>query len=122
MTLAGIHFKDGSRSGYSGGALYILSALVSVQGCKLSSNQATYYGGAIFAGNVGTTIDLYTTIFVNNTASLGKDIYVSDSANVIVQSTCPPGWFGEPVAGSMLDTSTTGGGTISGNLTSFDDG
>ena len=33
MTLAGIHFKDGSSGSDAGGALYIYSALVSVQGC-----------------------------------------------------------------------------------------
>ncbi|GMI01379.1 hypothetical protein TrVE_jg10714 [Triparma verrucosa] len=46
ITLAGIHFLDGNSGGY-GGALFIQSsALVSVQGCKLSSNQAQN-GGAI---------------------------------------------------------------------------
>ena len=77
--------------------------------------------GGINANNVNN-VNLYITSFDGNSANNGNDIYVWNSANVTVQSTCPPGWFGEPVAGSMLDTSTTGGGTISGNLTSFDDG
>ena len=119
MTLAGINFKNGFNG--NGGALYIVNnAHVSLQNCKLSSNKAGN-GGGINANNVNN-VNLYITSFDGNSANNGNDIYVWNSANVTVQSTCPPGWFGEPVAGSMLDTSTTGGGTISGNLTSFDDG
>ena len=120
MTLAGIHFMDGSRSG-SGGALYIYSsALVSVQGCKLSSNQA-YRGGAIYAGGSVTTINIFTTDFDGNTATYdGDDIYVS-WASVTVHSTCPPDWSGTPATGSDLDT-YNGGGTLSGTTKSFDIG
>ena len=101
------------------------SALVSVQGCKLSSNQADYDGGAIAAYNSGTTLNIYTTIFDGNTATdSGDDIYVYASASVTVHDSCPPDWIGEPVAGSDLVTYNNPGnpGTISGNLTSFDDG
>ena len=121
MTLAGIHFKHGSSVG-GGGALYIYnSALVSLQGCKLSSNQA-YDGGAIAARDSGTTINIYTTIFDGNTATNGgDDIYVSSSASVTVHSTCPSGWSGTPAAGSNLDTYNNGG-TISGTTKSFDIG
>ena len=58
MTLAGIHFKDGYIGSY-GGALYIRSsAVVSVQGCKLSSNQAGAGGGAITAEVQGKVTEL----------------------------------------------------------------
>ena len=126
MTLAGIHFKDGYRSGTSyGGALYIQSsAHVSLQGCKLSSNQASNAGGGFYAQNSGTTMNLYTTTFDGNTAtSNGDDIYVSSSASVTVHSTCPPDWSGTPAAGSNLDTYIhSSGGTISGTTKSFDIG
>ena len=126
MTLAGIHFKDGYLSGGYGGALYIrYSALVSVQGCKLSSNQAAE-GGGIYAQDDfmrGTTVNLYTTSFVGNSANYGDDIFVY-SASLTVHSTCPPDWSGTPAAGSNLDTynrpSTPG--TMSGTIKSFDIG
>ena len=122
MTLAGIHFKDGYRSGSSaGGALYISSsALVSVQGCKLSSNQAAY-GGAIYATYSGTTLNIFTTTFDGNTATYGDDIYVYQ-ASVTVHSTCPPDWSGTPAAGSNLNTDTGSSGTITGTTKSFDIG
>ena len=124
MTLAGIHFKDGNPgSGYDGGALYIWnSALVSFQGCKLSSNQANN-GGAIAAYSSGTMLNLYTTTFDGNTATNGDDIYVDNSASVTVHSTCPSGWGGTPASGSNLDTYIhSSGGTISGTTKSFDIG
>ena len=128
MTLAGIHFLDGSSgsdagAGDYGGALYIdYSALVSVQGCKLSSNQAGY-GGGIYAVNSGTTLNVFTTTFDGNTATNnGDDIYVTNSASVTVHSTCPPDWSGTPATGSNLDTYTAEGGTISGTTKSFDIG
>ena len=121
MTLAGIHFKDGYTQWDNGGALYIVtSALVSVQGCKLSSNQATW-GGGIAASSSGTTINIFTTIFVGNTATNGDDIYVGWSASVTVHSTCPPDWGGTPATGSNLDTYNNGG-TLSGTTKSFDIG
>ena len=124
MTLAGIHFLDGnSASAYFGGALCIQSsALVFLQGCKLSSNQGTN-GGAIYAQNSGTTINVYTTIFVGNTATTGygDDIYVS-SGSVSVHSTCPPDWSGTPAAGSNLNTDTYAGGTLSGTTKGYDIG
>ena len=120
MTLAGIHFKDGNSGSYGGGALYITSsAFVSVQGCKLSSNQADF-GGGIAAESSGTTINIFTTTFDGNTATYGDDIYVAYSASVTVHSTCPPGWSGTPAAGSYLDT--TNYGTLSGTTKSFDIG
>ena len=123
MTLAGIHFKDGYRSGGYGGALWIEnSALVSVQGCKLSSNQAGS-GGGIFAYGSGTMLNLYTTSFDGNTGrNGGDDIYVWVSASVTVHSSCPPDWGGTPAAGSNLDTYTENGGTLSGTSKSFDIG
>ena len=59
MTLSGLQFLDGYVGGGSwAGALFIRSsALVSLQGCKLSSNQATN-GGAIFAYDSGTTVNI----------------------------------------------------------------
>ena len=120
MTLAGVHFKDGYRSG-DGGALFIYSALVSVQGCKLSSNHA-WIGGGIWAQNSGTTLNIYTTIFDGNTAIYnGDDISLYSSASVTVHSTCPPDWSGTPASGSNLDTSNNAG-TISGTTKSFDIG
>ena len=122
MTLAGIHFKDGYRSGDYGGALHISSsAVVSVQGCKLSSNQASS-GGGIYAGDSGTTINIYTTIFDGNTATVNGDDISVNGASVTVHSTCPPGWGGTPAAGADLNTriSSSGGGTISGTTKSYD--
>ena len=121
MTLAGIHFMDGYSGSFSGGALAISSsALVSVQGCKLSSNQATW-GGGIYARDSGTTLNLFTTIFDGNTATNnGNDIYVSNGASVTVHSICPPDWGGTPATGSNLDT--TNYGTLSGTTKSFDIG
>ena len=124
MTLAGIHFLN--SVGIDGGALYIWSsALVSVQGCKLSSNQADgnrLGGGAIFAQTSGTTLNLYSTTFDGNTATYGDDIYVQSSASVTVHSTCPPDWSGTPATGSDLDTYTTSTATLSGTTKSFDIG
>ena len=119
MTLSGVHFKD-SNNNY-GGALFILSALVSIEACKISSNQASN-GGGIAAWNSGTTVNLYSTSFDGNSASDGDDIYVYQ-ASLTVHSTCPPDWSGTPAAGSDLDTyiSSTGG-TISGTTKSFDIG
>ena len=123
MTLAGIHFKDASSGSYEGGAFYIYSsALVSVQGCKLSSNQARQ-GGAIFAEDSGTTINIFTTIFDGNTATNGGgDIYVYFGASGTVHSTCPPDWSGTPAAGSDLDTYAGSTSTLSGTTKSFDIG
>ena len=124
MTLAGIHFLDGGTSSVYGGALYIdASALVSLQGCKLSSNQANVGGGGIYASDSGTTLNVYTTNFDGNTATDGDDIYVY-SASVTVHSTCPQDWSGTPAAGSDLDTynNPSNPGTISGTTKSFDIG
>ena len=124
MILAGIHFKDGYlSSGYDGGALFIYSsALVSLQGCKLSSNQARY-GGGISARDSGTTVNIYSTIFDGNSASSnGDDIDVRYGGSIAVHSTCPPDWSGTPAAGSDLDTYTRYSGTISGTTKSFDIG
>ncbi len=133
MTLAGIHFLDGNVGSSYGGAFYISSsALVSIEGCKLSSNQARY-GGGIAASRSGTTVNLYSTIFDGNTATNGgDDIYVADSASGTVHSTCPQDWIGEPAAGSNLDTYACNGssgspcydksGTLSGTTKSFDIG
>ena len=118
MTLAGIHFKDASSGSY-GGALYIdASALVSLQGCKLSSNQANI-GGAIWADGSGTTLNIFTTTFDGNTATNeGDDI--RSTASITIHSTCPPDWSGTPATGSNLDT--TNYGTLSGTTKSFDIG
>ena len=124
MTLAGIHFKDGSSTGFGsyGGALRIQSsALVSVQGCKLSSNQANLEGGGISAWHSGTTVNLNSISFDGNLATDGDDIAARQTASVTVHSTCPPGWSGTPAAGSSLDTYIhSSGGTISGTTKSFD--
>ncbi|GMH93188.1 hypothetical protein TrST_g7300 [Triparma strigata] len=123
MTLAGVHFKDGNNISF-GGALYILSsALVSLQGCRILSNQANY-GGGIYAGSSGTTVNLYSTSFDGNTATgNGDDIY-GNSASLTVHSTCPPDWSGTPAAGSNLDTYSDpdNPGTLSGTTKSFDIG
>ena len=125
ITLAGIQFKDGNSVGNYGGALRISSsALVSLQGCKLSSNQASY-GGGIYARNSGTTVNLYSTSFDGNTATNnGDDIYIQLSASLTVHSTCPPDWSGTPAPGSDLDTYNDPDqpGTISGTTKSFDIG
>lgn len=119
-TLSGIHFLDSNSDGW-GGALHIHNALVSVQGCKLSSNQA-YRGGGILAQDSGTTVNIYSTNFDGNTASNGGgDIYVNWYASVTVHSTCPPGWSGTPAAGSDLVTQNYAG-TLSGTIKSFDIG
>ena len=123
MTLAGIHFLDGNVGSSYGGAFYISSsALVSIEGCKLSSNQA-YYGGGIYAEDSGTTVNLYTTSFDGNTASdFGDNIYIRYSGcSLTVHSTCPPDWSGTPAAGSGLDTYNNGC-TLSGTTKSFDTG
>ena len=125
MTLSGLHFTDGYVSGGGlGGALWIEYSLVSLQGCKLSSNQASHCGG-FFVQSSSTTVNLYTTIFDGNLATIsygGNDMYVSWSASLTVHSTCPPDWSGTPAAGSDLDTYTYNGGTISGTTKSFDIG
>ena len=124
MTLAGIHFKDGNYDRSYGGALSIwYSADVSLQGCKLSSNQANK-GGAIYVRDSGTTINIYTTIFDGNTATNnGNDIAVYFSASLTVHSSCPPDWSGTPATGSNLDTYTyDGSSTLSGTTKSFDIG
>ena len=120
---------NGGDGGDSGGALKIRSsALVSLRGCKLSSNQANY-GAGIYAGDTAT-VNLYSTSFDGNThthfSGKGDDIYVS-GASATVHSTCPPDWSGTPAAGSDLDTyiyyyGSTYYGTISGTKKSFDIG
>ena len=126
MKLSGIHFFNGGDGGDSGGALKIRSsALVSLRGCKLSSNQANY-GAGIYAGDTAT-VNLYSTSFDGNThthfSGKGDDIYVS-GASATVHSTCPPDWSGTPAAGSDLDTynEPTSPGTLSGTTKSFDIG
>ena len=123
LTLSGIHFLDGGTSNIYGGALCIrFSALVSVQGCKLSSNQARS-GGGIYAENIGTTVHLYSTSFDGNTADNGDDIYVFHSGcSVTVHTICPPDWSGTPAAGSDLDTYANFIATLSGTTKSFDIG
>ena len=85
ITFPGIHFLD-ANSDY-GGALYISSsALVSLQGCKISSNQGSN-GGGFYAQSSGTTVNLYSTSFDGNSATYGDDIYVW-SGSLTVHSTC----------------------------------
>ena len=97
------------------------SALVSLQGCRILSNQANY-GGGIYAGSSGTTVNLYSTSFDGNTATgNGDDIY-GNSASLTVHSTCPPDWSGTPAAGSDLDTYANFIATLSGTTKSFDIG
>ncbi len=79
MTLAGIHFKDGGGVSYGGALAMTSAALVSRQGCKLSSNQASAYGGGIAAS--GSTINLYTTIFEGNTATHDGDDVFTDATS-----------------------------------------
>ena len=123
IRLSGIHFRNGGTSSETlyGGALKIDSselAVVSLEGCKFSSNQATT-GAGIWAQDSGTTVNIYSTSFDGNSATSGDDIFVGWSASVTVHSTCPPDWIGSPAAGSDLDTA---GDTISGTTKSFDIG
>ncbi|GMI45005.1 hypothetical protein TrCOL_g9321 [Triparma columacea] len=122
IRLSGIHFKDGFVDSNSGGALsFYDAALVSIEVCKISSNQATY-GGGLYARNRGTTINIYTTGFDGNTVTnYGDDIY-TNAADFIWHSNCPPDWSGTPTPGSDLDTYSYNGGTVSGTIKSFDIG
>ena len=111
IKLSGLHFRNGGTSSGSGGALFIEnSALVSLEGCQFSANEAKNGAGIYIHFS---TVDLYSTAFVGNLASTyADDIFATGTTltvPVTVHSTCPPDWSGTPVAGTNLDTSGSDG-------------
>ncbi|GMI07372.1 hypothetical protein TrLO_g7543 [Triparma laevis f. longispina] len=100
LTIAGMTFKDGNSGAYDGGGMYIgSSALVSIQTCKFVSCSAGHDGGGIHAM---ATVNIYTTTFSDNSASLGNAIATYSGGDVTIHSTCPPNWTGNPTEGSSL--------------------
>ena len=121
--ISGIKFKGGKDSSSGGGGLMVDNdAVVALElSLFVSCSTSSLYGGAILVSGVSTDLNLYTTSFDGNLAhDRGDDIFVSNSASLTVQSTCPPDWGGTPAAGSDLDTYNNG--TLSGTKKSFDIG
>ena len=78
---------------YVGGGVYIYNgAIVDLELCVFSNNRATgnLGGGAISVTDSGTTVNIYGTSFIGNTADPGNgdDIYRS-SGTITIHNTCP---------------------------------
>lgn len=74
-----------------GGGLQLVSGSAIITDCQFTSNSAlTYYGGAIFTGSFSSnnnSISFARCTFVNNRASFGGGVYLSDGQNRLVNCT-----------------------------------
>jgi len=100
-----------------GGGLYVFVSSVKLVESYFEGNTASK-GGAIYVGT-SSTLDVYSTTFLNNYAMAdgsGNDIYRVLGA-VDILETCPPGFDGSLlIKGSSL---SNGGGTIEGSEYSY---
>jgi hypothetical protein len=125
LTITGIKFYN-TRASYGGGISANYGAKVVIQLCLFDNLEATSGstgGGGILVWTGSNSVNIYTTLFSNNNARNGDDIYINSSGSVTVHATCPPGFTGTSSQGSSLDTyARSSSGTFSGTLNNFEAG
>ena len=105
LTIKGIHFHRGTRTGTNHGGVINMQngAKVTLEFCALTSCSAGQ-GGAIYI-YTDSTLTAYTTSFTSNTATNnnGSDD-ILNSANLAIFDTCPEGFTGLPDEGENQKT------------------
>jgi hypothetical protein len=74
---------NGNSCAYQGGGIYCSSSVINIFNCTISNNRAAYGGGGIFfqrSNNCNGRIS--NSIILDNSASSGNNLYISDCINV----------------------------------------